>query len=113
MKVFSERLREIRHERKMMQQELGEKLSVGYTEISMYETDKKEPSISTLTAIAEALDITVLYLLGITEQKYPVSFGKDNIFSMDFSNIDQNRLMKDIKEFENYLEQKENKQSLG
>ena len=110
MKVFSERLREIMHERKMTQQELSEKISVGYTEISMFETGKKEPSLSTLTAIAEVLDITVLYLLGITEQKYPASFGKENVFSMDFSNIDQNRLMNDIKEFERYLEQKENKQ---
>lgn len=106
MRLFSERLKEIRQNRKLTKKELSEKLSVEYKVISMLESDEHEPSLSMLVNIAEALDISVLYLLGITEEKLPAKFGKGNVFNIDFSSIDCEKLIKDLREYREYLEQK-------
>lgn len=58
------RIRELRKENEMTMKQLGEKLGLGESTISQYETGKREPDIKTLLKISECFHVSVDYLLG-------------------------------------------------
>lgn len=62
--TFSKRLKELRKEKELTQKELAEKLGVGRTTISEYESGKIVPRQDGLVKLAEILDVTVDYLTG-------------------------------------------------
>lgn len=64
MSKFAENLRYYRKERKLTQLALGEKVNMGYTIISMLESGRIAPDSETTEALAKALDIPVMKLLG-------------------------------------------------
>ena len=66
---FGERLREIRVERNMKQQTLADAVNIALRTYQHYEKGDREPSLSTLIALADALDVSVDELLGRTESK--------------------------------------------
>lgn len=67
MKIFGERLREIRTEKQLTQNELAKKLNVSYNTIYAWETDKQEPSMPTLLKLCEILEVSLDYLFGKTD----------------------------------------------
>lgn len=69
MSKFTERLKELRHERDVTQAKLGQYLEVGYTAIANYESGRNEPSIDTLVKIAKYFDVTADYLIGLEEKQ--------------------------------------------
>lgn len=73
MAVFAKRLKEARAERGLTQKELAAMSGVSTVMISSYErTDAetgKNPALSSVFAIANALDVSIDWLCGITEQK--------------------------------------------
>jgi len=52
----------------MSQHELGQLCEMGVNQISRYETGRHEPSASNLIKIARILDVSVDYLLGLTNE---------------------------------------------
>lgn len=58
------KLRLIREENNISQKELAKKLEVSASNIYNYETGRTEPSIDFLIRLARALDVTVDYLVG-------------------------------------------------
>lgn len=64
--VFGKKLKELRNERSLTQEQLAQILNVSKTTICQWETFKQEPSLNTLVAIAYYFDVSVDYLL-ITE----------------------------------------------
>lgn len=60
--TFGKRLRELRKEKGLTQKELGEKIGVGRTTISEYESGKIVPRQDGLVKLAEVLNVTVDYL---------------------------------------------------
>jgi transcriptional regulator with XRE-family HTH domain len=70
--VVGKRLRLLRTERKLTQEELGKVLGVGKTTISQYESEVRKPDADMLKRIAQFFDVSVDYLLGLTEEKRPV-----------------------------------------
>lgn len=58
------RMRETRKQKRMTMKQLGQIIGVAESTISMYETGKHEPDNLTLVKIADALDVTIDYLLG-------------------------------------------------
>lgn len=74
---FSERLKHLRTSRKLTQRALAEILSYGSTAISNYESGRNEPSIADLTKIAEYFDVSLDYLLCVTDVKAPFSVGEN------------------------------------
>jgi len=60
---FAQRLRILRQERQLTQQELAQSASVHYTHISRYEAEKSMPAADTLQRLATALSTTVDYLM--------------------------------------------------
>jgi transcriptional regulator with XRE-family HTH domain len=60
---FSERLRELRTQRKLSQTELGQMVDLHYTHIGRYERGISRPSADTLKRLADALGVSADYLM--------------------------------------------------
>ena len=68
MSRFAERLRELRKNKNINQQKLSNYLGYGYTAVANYESGRNEPAIDTLCKIAEYFDVTVDYLIGLSDE---------------------------------------------
>ncbi|MCG0275625.1 MAG: helix-turn-helix domain-containing protein [Thermosediminibacteraceae bacterium] len=62
--MIGERIKSLREERKITQQELARYLGVSQKTISNYENGERSPDPDTLRKIADYFDVTVDYLLG-------------------------------------------------
>lgn len=62
------RIRQLRKQNKMTQDDLKDKLSVAKSTISQYENDINKPDIEMLNKIAKIFDVSTDYLLGNTEE---------------------------------------------
>lgn len=62
--MFNERLKTLRIQRKMTQSELAKKIYISQPAYSKYEVGTASPNPETLSKIADALDVSVDYLLG-------------------------------------------------
>lgn len=76
MKNFNERLRELREDNNLKQKELAEKLLVDQRSLSFYEIGKYEPNIETIKKIALFFNVSVDYLLGLTDDPKPYNRKK-------------------------------------
>ena len=65
MILFKERLKELRVERKLSQEDLAKELNVSQRSISSWETGFRQPDFETLERIAKFFDVTADYLLGL------------------------------------------------
>ena len=65
MKVFAERLRELRQERNLSMKQLARELNTTDAAISNWENGINEPKISYLKLIAEFFGVSADYLLGL------------------------------------------------
>jgi transcriptional regulator with XRE-family HTH domain len=61
---FGERLRHIREEKRLSQAELAEKTGFQPSAISHFESGRRAPSFDNLKKLADALAVTIDYLLG-------------------------------------------------
>lgn len=66
--LFGERLQKIRKEREVSQEELAKKLGVHAPIIGRYERNEVKPSVEVAAKIADALDISLDYLTGLSDQ---------------------------------------------
>ena len=64
MKIFSERLRELRKESGLSQRAMAKILSIAQPSYSRYELGTGEPSLETLAAVAKYFEVSSDYLLG-------------------------------------------------
>lgn len=67
--MFRIRLKQLRNEKKLTQEELANKLGLGQSAINNYENSNREPEYSLLVKIADVLDCSIDYLLGRTDKK--------------------------------------------
>lgn len=67
--MLGQRIKELRKKSGMYQQGLADLLKVSKSTVAMWETDKREPDIETLTKIAEYFCVSIDYLAGKTDQK--------------------------------------------
>lgn len=68
---FGKRLKKLRNDFNFTQQELANKVDVSRATIAGYETKGKEPPYETLKKLASALECSVDYLLGNTDELSP------------------------------------------
>jgi len=73
MSVFSRRLKELREEKGLTQEQLGEMLKISRKTISSYESGKAQPPMDTLHKLAKILNTSADYLLGLTDDPRPWS----------------------------------------
>ncbi|MBQ7236493.1 MAG: helix-turn-helix transcriptional regulator [Clostridia bacterium] len=64
---FSERLKEIRNERKLTQKEVAKQLNISTTCYAGYEQGYREPDYQTLRKICKFFNVTSDYLLGLED----------------------------------------------
>jgi|GEM_PF-179648 len=81
---FKDRLKQLRHENKMTQSKLAEKLDYGYTAIANYESGKNQPSIGVLIKIASIFQVSLDYLLGVTDIRKPLTENTESAEYMEF-----------------------------
>ena len=67
MMKFSERLKEIRNERKLTQKEVAKQLNISTTCYAGYEQSYREPDYQTLRKICKFFNVTSDYLLGLED----------------------------------------------
>lgn len=71
MSTFAKRLKELRTESHLTQQELADKFYLNKSSISRYEQGKQMPEIDQLQKLAEFFDVSIDYLLGKTNIRKP------------------------------------------
>lgn len=64
---FGKRLHEVRKDQKISQDELAKRVGVHGAVIGRYEREEVKPSIEMATQIAEALNVSLDYLVGSTD----------------------------------------------
>ena len=67
MKIFAERLRELRTQRKLSMKQLAKELNTTDAAISNWENNINEPKITYLKIIAIYFGVTTDYLLGLED----------------------------------------------
>ena len=67
MKIFAERLKELRKEKNLTQTDLASILKIKQQSYARYEADTSEPSYGMLVEISKFFDVSTDYLLGIKE----------------------------------------------
>lgn len=69
MFTFGTKLKKLREEKGITQQQLADLLHVGRPTIAGYETKGKEPDFDKIVWLAKYFDVTVDYLLGETDER--------------------------------------------
>ena len=64
MKIYSERIKRLRKERGLSQDQLAKILGVSRSTVGMYETGKREPDFESCEAIADFFNVDMDYLIG-------------------------------------------------
>lgn len=64
MSTFAERLKELRNNKALTQDELAKAIKISKSSINMYERGEREPKFETLEAIADFFNVDMDYLLG-------------------------------------------------
>lgn len=64
MKIFGERLKEIRTNKQLKQADIAKMLNVSGNTVYAWENDKQEPSMSTLLKLSEILEVSLDFLFG-------------------------------------------------
>lgn len=99
---LGQRIRLMREELDMSQLDLAKKLNIGNSTLSQYESGKRIPSDEIKIKLAELFNVSIDYLLGITNIRKPSS-GKIN--TKAYHNLDFDGLSdEDIKKVEDYVE---------
>lgn len=65
--TFGKRLSDVRKNKKLSQDEVGKLVNVHGAVIGRYERDEVKPSIEMATQLAEALEVSLDYLVGSTD----------------------------------------------
>lgn len=68
--MVKNRIAQFRRESDMNQRELGEKLGVGQTTVSAWETGRNEPDSDSLSRMANLFHTTIGYLMGYEAESY-------------------------------------------
>lgn len=67
MKIFAERLKELREEKNMSLKELGKEIGVSDSAVSRWENEIRVPNIEVLVIIAEYFGVSTDYLVGLED----------------------------------------------
>lgn len=97
--MIGERLQELRKDHGLSQREFGEKLNLSPHTISSYERNCSEPKDEIKIKIAKIFDISLDYLLGLTDQCCSYRHDEDVIVLSDMTEEER----KEAKLFCEYL----------
>lgn len=84
---FNERLKMLRLENGLTQKQLATKLGVGRTTISEYENGNIVPKQDGLLAIAQILNVSVDYLIGVSNNPVATFPNESKTYEMDVDEV--------------------------
>jgi len=97
MSIFSVRLKQLRLEKALTQKALSEITGLSERAIQSYELEHRKPTLDVIVALANALNVSTDYLLGVKNiHKSGDGFVADNSMT-DFLNMDTKELKKRLK----------------
>ena len=67
---FGQRLSQLRHEKRLKQEELAAQFYISKSSISTYERGGREPTYKLLVKFARFFNVTTDYLLGVSNQRH-------------------------------------------
>lgn len=67
MKIFANRLAELRNQNKLTQRDIAKRLNISQPSYIRYEQGTAEPTYENLVKIADLFDVSTDYLLGRTD----------------------------------------------
>lgn len=79
MSKFNLRLRQLRKQRELSQQELANELKTSKSSINMYERGEREPGLDMLEAIADFFNVNLDYLMGKSND--PINYEDDELIA--------------------------------
>lgn len=107
--LFGQRLKDLRKQKGLTQQQLGELIDVTKASICYYEKSLRTPTLDTLMDLSKVLDVSISYLLGQEVNTYiseaEEEYGKTYLSRNDVNFINEikadkrlyNNVMKDTK----------------
>lgn len=116
MFIFGKRLKELRKQNHITQQQLGDMVGVTKVSICCYENGTRTPTLDTLIDLADALNTELTYLLGADnfavseeDKNYTINLAKDEIKLIKELRMHAKlyeKLLEDPKRVLDYFEQK-------
>ena len=79
MSDFAKNIRKFRKQKGYSQTELAKKLNYGYTAIANYEAGRNQPSIPDLMKIASIFDVSMDYLLCVSDIRHPYEVSEETV----------------------------------
>ncbi len=98
--TFAERLKQLRKEKGLTQEELALIISKNRSTVAGYETERKEPDHETLKKLADYFEISVDYLLGRTDIRTSTRIETKAYHNLDVCGLSDEA----IKQIEDYIE---------
>ncbi len=92
--MISDRLRLIRKEHKLTQQNIADVLGIDRTTYTVYELGTTTPSPATLVKLSQIYNVTVGYLIGVEENRPELRKNPENTQSVATLNSDPISLLK-------------------
>lgn len=103
---FGDKLKKIRTDRKLSQEELGELLGTTKQVISRYETNQRTPKITVVKEYAEKLNVPLEYLIN-NEISDPTEISEPNVQALPrLTPKDEREIAKDLEAMLNSLDNK-------
>ncbi|PCR82270.1 transcriptional regulator [Streptococcus salivarius] len=103
---FSERLKELRKQAHLTQVELASKLGIVQSSYADWERGKKKPTQDNLVKIAQVLNVSVDYLVGISEEKSDELDNIDLLFRMNSKGLTEEEKAVFKKELIEFMEER-------
>lgn len=67
MENFSKRLKELREEKGLTQTQLEKNIKITHTAIYLWETEKREPKLGAVIALAQYFGVSLDYMAGLED----------------------------------------------
>lgn len=111
MATFSERLKQLRKDKKLTQKELAQKFFLDDSSISKYENGKAVPETELLQSLSDFFEVSVDYLLGrsniknyLDDSNVTIALHSDET-SFDYSDL-SDEAKKEVQDFIEYVRHK-------
>lgn len=86
---FAKRLKQLRQQKGLSQSELGDLVKIHYTHIGKYERGESSPSLETLIALAQCLNVTIDYLARGNEENAATASIEDKDLLRMFRDVER------------------------
>lgn len=105
--TFGSRLKELRKERKLIQEDVGKIAGVHRATIGKYETDERFPERDILVKLSTFFDVSIDFLLGVSDIRKPCSNEQQpkNVLQKIFEEL-STQDQKELENFAKYLKTK-------